>query len=357
MHVTTATKLPLLMACNGSRLMPPSVPQEYTDAAERTEGDAAHEVAKLLFEGAAVVAGQQMSNGVFVTDDMLRFVNEYLSALTCGQMEVETSFGCDEWRVNARADHVKYDALTNTLYIDDFKYGFRIVEVQFNWTLIAHAIGMCLMYNIRPQKIIFTIHQPRPHHWDGKARSWVIDYNFLMQLYASVSATMANPRDDLSAGPHCGGCYAIATCPAAAKSGYNAIDAIERAFSDEIANDDLGRELDLYKSAMTVIKNRYEALQELAQHRLQSGQIIDGKALEKVYGNRKFKSHVTPELARAITGVDCTTAPKLGTPAEVERRGVKKEILEMITERPLSGVRVISVDADRRARKLLQKEG
>jgi hypothetical protein len=352
MLVITATELPRVMQCNGSRLMPASLPPQATDPTDREEGNAAHWAAQRLFEGHDIVPGQFAPNGYAVTGEMLEHVGTYLSALNCGEMETETSFGTDVYRVNARCDHRKWDAPRSTLHIDDFKYGRRLVDPVNNWTLIAHAIGTCMFLQIRPERIVLTIHQPRPHHPDGHSRSWVITYTELMNLYSTLDATLRNPSDMLRTGSQCAKCHALATCPAAREAGMNAIDATCLAFNENLSNDIVSFELDTLRTAAATIKNRLTALEDLAQHRLRGGQIIDNYALDNQWGHRRWKPGLTAKAVSLVTGVD-VTKDELVTPAEAERRGVPAPVVKSLTERPMTGVKLIRQSADQRARKLL----
>lgn len=362
MFITDATHLPRLMQCFGSSQMPQVVPYAEDDTTSRDEGNAAHYMAQQVFNGVATIeqlTGHRAYNGVIMDAEMARHVTEYLSTLHCGQMEYVTSFGNDRWQINARTDHVAWRCHPNDQYqtpdeiiVDDFKYGRRLVEPEMNWTLIAHAIGYCLREQITPSTIRLRIYQPRRHHPDGPLREWLIDYLTLRSLYQQIDERLSAGDTTLRTGPNCVKCHAAATCPAWRESSMNAIDAASVLFNDELPAEALSRELDLLAHAETVITERHKALKELALHRSRNGEVIPMYAGETQYANRRFKFDAA--TIRAITGVE-PTEPKLVTPAELSRRGVADDILNLITERPTTGVKLIRSDPSKRAERLLKK--
>lgn len=353
MFITDATHLPRLMQCFGSSQMPQVVPDADDDTTARDEGNAAHYMAQQVFNGVATIeqlTGHRAYNGVVMDAEMARHVSEYLSALDCGQMEYVTSFGTDRWQVNARTDHVAVRG--DTLIVDDFKYGYRVVEPEMNWTLIAHAIGYCLREKITPSLIRLRIHQPRRYHPDGPLREWSCSYLQLRDFYAQIDRRLSEADSTLQTGPYCAKCHAAATCPAWREASMNAIDAASVLFNDELPAEALSRELDLLAHAETVITERHKALKELALHRSRNGEVIPMYAGETQYANRRFKFDAA--TIRAITGVE-PTEPKLVTPAELSRRGVSDDVLNLITERPTTGVKLIRSDPNKRAERLLKK--
>lgn len=359
MLTTNATNLPRLMNCNGSRNMPPSFPTIDIDPTARDEGNAAHWLAQQWFNQSIdpdLAVGQKAYNSVVITSEMIEHVSEYLKAINTGRMEVETSFGTDNWRVNARADHIHWQPeFVPTLTVDDFKYGWRLVEPFENWTLIAHAIGYCIFHQLVPDIIVLRIHQPRPHHPDGKLREWRLTYAELMQYYARINDTLTNPSDTLTTGlSWCAKCHALATCPAARSASMNAIDAASITFNDELPNDVIAYELDTLNTAESMITARRKALEELAAYRIRNGKVIDGYGVENQYANTRWKTGITPQALSMASKIDCIK-PGIITPAEFKRRGGSTSVYDALTERPLTGTKLVRASADKRARRLLGK--
>lgn len=361
MFTVTADELPRFMACNGSRFLPASLPAAVADTSARDEGIAAHFMAVAVFRNEFNIdelVDRKAPNGVYMTVEMVEFVQMYLDAIIhiergkiVSDAEIDTSFGNDAFRVNARADHIAYNAETNTLYGDDFKYGWRLVEPQDNWTLIAHAIGYCLTRQITPARIVLTIHQPRPYHPDGKSRSWEITYSDLLDRYAHITMTLTNPNDQLKTGSQCSKCHALATCPAAREANMNAIDASEMAYSDDLDNTALAFELNTLRIAQSSLNNRLDALEEMAKFRLKSGQILDGYGVENQLSNTDWKPGIDVAMMQMLTGKNLAR-PKLMTPGQAIKAGVPEDVIKPLTERRLTGVKLVRVDANKKAQKL-----
>lgn len=362
MLTVTATNLPRVMNCNGSAFMQ-SDPSGEKDTSARDEGNAAHYAASQIFNGVtpATLINQAAYNGYTMTASMIDHVSEYVSALDCGDMEIETTWRGAAFTINGRADHVHYNQFTGMLTIDDFKYGWRIVEPERHWTLISHAIGYCIRLGIRPTSVVFRIHQPRPLHQDGKLRTWVIDGPYLDVLRGEIETTLTYPNDQLVTDiDWCAKCHAHATCPAARKASMNGIDASSHVFNDTITNPELFVELDNLTIAYETIELRLNALKELAAHRVTLGQVIESQDRAFAYGsktsyaNRAWKAGVTPDMAHVITGYDLSERSMI-TPAAAERLGVDKTVVDTLTSRAVIGTKLTRIDVNKHAMKLLKR--
>lgn len=357
MLITNATNLHQEMNCEGSRDMPPSFPAVDFDPVARDEGNAAHWYAQQygLVPDLTALIGTKAYNGVIITAEMAEHVETYLTALDMGQMEVVTTFGTDRWKVNARADHIAWNG--HTLTVDDFKYGYRLVEPAENWTLIAHAIGYCLAQQIQPDEILLRIHQPRAYHRDGPLREWRLTYTELTQYYSRIDAALSNPSDTLTTGiSWCGTCHALATCPAARAARMNAIDAASITFTDKLPDDALSFELDVIATAKAHLDMQYDALKELATHRIKQGHIIPNYASEPTLTNTQWKPGVTLPMLNLLTKVDCSK-PATVTPAEVKRRGGDPTVIAALTHRITTGNKLVRIDANKRAERMFGKKG
>ncbi len=357
MLTITADELPRLMQCNGSRLMTPdNIAFGKLDTKIRDEGIAAHYAAVTIFENrntANNLVNTKAPNGIFITSEMIDYISDYTDVLinrgVTGNMEVETSWAS----VNGRADHISYNG--DTLWIDDFKFGYRIIEPENNWTLISHAIGYCEQWNIQPKNICLTIYQPRAPHWNGHNRSHWITFNQLINYQIKIMEVLSAPSDTLETGPACAKCYALSTCPAAHKAKLNAIEATELVFDDNLTDERLAYELDLFNLALSKIENGLAAREELAKHRIRNGNVVKNYSVRTGLTNRNWKNFVTSEILTALTGKELTQPAKLITPKEAERRGIPSETLTALTERLPTELKLVRVESDKQARKLLNK--
>lgn len=357
MTSTTATDLPRLMQCIGSRNMPQPVPDQRTPE-DRDEGNAAHWLAEQIFLHGANhqwEGVQCATNGYVITASMIDYVCEYVGALDMGEIEVDTSWSGAGFEVRGRADHVvyrqpdRYDSGVATLTIDDFKYGWGLVEPVENWTLISHAIGWCIRNNTRPDRIVLRIHQPRPQHPLGTLREWSCSYEELMGYYSRIEAQLSRQDDELVTGPACGKCPSRYDCRAFDAATYNALDVVQMPFDDTLPKDVITEQFALFERAAEIIKTAKEAREELITHRIKQGEVFEGYSLERRYGNRRWKSGLTGKGLSLATGKDLVK-DDIVTPAEAIRRGADEDAVNALCDKPLLAPKLKRIDADAKAR-------
>ena len=353
----TADNLPRVMQCTGSLFLDPvtlpDVPNE-----DRQKGIAADWLIEQVYKTGQppeTFIDRKAANGIFIDGDMVDYVADFLNARHDNdKIQVEGEIGDGStWRVGCRDDRERL--LVDHLYIDEFKYGFRIVEPTMNWTLLAHAFRY--VQNSRepyPKKFTFTIYQPRAFHPKGDVRSWSCSFDELQTYYAQVQERLSNPPNVLTTGPNCVNCPKMHGCPAASAAGMNAIDVSLSAYLDNISNKDLSLFLDTLEHGATMIKQLQKAYGGLAQHRLTAGEVVPNYSLERSLTNRKFHDFVTVDYVKALTGVD-VSKPTLPTPAEAERLGVNKEIMKTLAERHNSGMKLARIDDNDKANKIFNQ--
>lgn len=355
-----ATDLPRLIPCNGSRLMGASLPPVDATDATKDEGNAVHWLAAQWHCTVDAVPedfiGRQSPDGIFITSDMVDHLEDYFDMIAQGEVEVDTSHDGNGWNVRGRADAIKYEPAGGHLTVGELKYGWRIVEPEMNWTLISHVAGFIANNPDKPVHTIdMTIFQPRPHHPNGSVRSWRIGIGDFVELYNKMAATLQSPDDMLNTGEiQCHYCPALATCPAARKAKFNAIEASEKAFSDQIDNDNLSFQLDHLKRASAMLKDLEKAYGELALYRVKKGEVVPNYGTEAELTNRNWKENLTPEFVETLTG-KALTKKQLITPAQAEKAGVSKEVVAALTERHNKGVKLVRMDADAKAKKLFNQ--
>ena len=349
----TATELPKFMACNGfTRLggVEPFNPStEVTD-----EGNAAHWLCEQVYHGENPedLIGQKAFNGLFITEEMVENCREYINFIksTDCLVEKDTSYMGNNWEIRGRADCIaRIDE--QTVVIADLKYGWRIVEPEMNWTLISHAVDYRRYCGKKPIKFIFRIFQPRPFHPQGPIRDWIISGVELDKLEEQLVAVLENPSATVCSGSQCYKCKSLSQCPAAQIAAMNAIDVANMAFDSEMTDDKLAWMLDNLKRASEVIKQSYEAYQDLALHRLKAGNKIKSYNIQTALGNTTWNDDVTPELLEILTGVDCSVK-KLITPAQAKKAGVPEDLVAQFTHRPDNGFKLVKIDENKLGNKL-----
>lgn len=321
------------------------------------EGTAAGELLERVLLGHEIPA--QARNGVYFDDDM-KFYTKPIAEEIHGNRQSEVL--CEQpidWRTRSGIwIRGKYDisfVREGKLYVDDLKYGWGIVEVKDNWQLIGYAIGEVIRRNIAFEKIVLRIHQPRPHHEDGNTRSWEVTYGELLGLKEKIESRMeliASGDKTLQTGSSCKYCAAAGeACPAFNRLFYRALEVATEFTQDQIDESELARQLDHVNRAAEVIKIKTDSLNELAVSRIKAGKLVPGYATESRLGDRTWRSGISPETIKTLTGKDITERVML-SPAKAEKLGIPKDFVNQLVDRRFLGQRLVRKDAAKMAAKI-----
>lgn len=365
----TATELPRFMACNGSRLMG-KVAAFEPDTTVTDEGNAAHWLIEQVFRGhfsAEELIDRKAPNGVYITYEMVEHCERYLFDLSVSryqdptgfngcEIETDTSYSNSGWEIRGRADNVSW--LQTELTVRDFKYGWKIVEPENNWTLISHAIGFLsrnseLLQTVKT--IRFMIYQPRAYHPDGHVREWVISGEELWHHWQLLQNALSNPSDLCVTSDQCYKCPSFAKCKSATVATMNAIDVAYKAFESEPDNEQLQFLLDETNRAAEVLKQAVKAYEELALNRLKAGQSIPNYSAHSGKGNRRWNDGITVDFVKLLTGVD-VSEPTLKSPAQAKKAGLSEEVIASLTDRPTTGFKLVRVDGSKKAENLFGRK-
>lgn len=353
----TATELPRVLTCNGSRLLTVKTPSANAENPVKDEGNAADWLIKEVSLGnrtAEEYVDRKAENGVYITSEMVDHLGDYFEWVkTGGEIERDCSYHGDTWRVNGRADHVKYDP--NTLYISDFKYGWKPVEVFENWTLISHAVGWVMENGVAPENIEFRIYQPRPYHPDGKIRKWNITYDQFYTYWSKLIGILNNLNDTLTTSKHCYKCVKAPTCPAHQLATMNAIDVSTKAFDNEPNNEELEFLINETSNAIDILTTAKNAYEDLALGRLKRGSHFKNYSIQTDYGRETWNEGLTPEIVEMFTGVN-VSKKALKTPKQVIALGVPEEMIKTLIYTPNKGIKLVKRSSSDYAAKLLNRK-
>jgi hypothetical protein len=351
------------MNCKGFAQMTELPPNETNAAAE--EGTAAGELLQAMIEQRTLkpnVTGVA-KNGVRFDSDMYFHLTPIAQGILSNNVTVNCEMRVD-WMahptINIRGQFDIAYVKGDTLYIEDLKYGWKIVDVYENWQLIGYAIGTLMQLPERPKQIQFTIHQPRPHHEDGNSRSWLISIDELTDYYMRISETMmaiAQGSRELVTGKHCKYCPAAANrCPAISRSLYSGISEVMYGFKqDDLTESEIADQLRLLEEVANVVKIKQDSLSDLACMHLKAGKLIPGYGLEERFGDRSWKSDVTPEAIEVLTGLRIVEQTIM-SPAKAEKLGVDKKLVKDLVERKFLGLKAKKVNFEKDAEKIFGKK-
>ena len=344
-NILRASKLARIMSCVGSIQF--QLPPEETNEAAK-QGTACAEYLERLIKGQPI--GTHASNGVPFDQDMAFYshaIFEDIKTRASGPIQSELKVAFDTTagvRIQGSFD-VSYVDAEGRLHVEDLKYGWRIVEPEMNWQLIAYAIGASQGHMFR--EIVLTIQQPRPHHEKGSRRSWTITGAELAKYRAQiedVADRLMQGDKTLQTGEHCRYCRAAPVCPAFNRSFYAGVEYAHEFVQDEISDEQLAQQMDFVQRVADIIKIKQDSLRELTIHRLKEGRLIPNYGIEPKYGDRVWKPSVTPMALEMMTGKKVTET-RLLSPAKIEKLGVSRELVAALVERPFTGQNLVKRDS------------
>jgi len=245
------------------------------------------------------------------------------------------------------------------LFVIDFKFGYRVVEVEENEQLSIYAIAaMDTLKCDAFDRVTLVIVQPRARHIDGPVRTWETTPKELRRLAAELKKAVAetrNPSAKYESGPWCRWCDGKAHCP----ENFKGVQEVTKAdfsgmTSPTVAKslppvaglsfEQITKALDWEES----IEAFFSAARARINAELEAGREVPGwKLVEGREGNRVYTSEeaVTEEFG-GLLGDKIYAPKKLITPAKLEKI-VGKGKLDHLTTRP-PGAKKLVRDMDPR---------
>lgn len=335
---------------------------------ESPEGDAAREgtaaawVAETVLNGNAISArdleGETHPNGWLITPDMVDHVQGYVDMVKSrgGVISAETFVRLNEF-IAGTLD-CSASVMDGTLYIDDLKYGYGVVEPYRNTQLGIYGAARLRDFN-NVERVQLGIYQPRAVHHQGIYRTWTITPDELVQ-FAQWICERGNAAQDLNSvatpGDHCKYCPARSTCEALAHSCYAAFNVVESANQFGLSGDSLAGELDFLERLSNIVEARKNAIEAEAEAKIRDGKFIPGWHLKDRLGRRRIKGNVKPETIRALTGVDPNKSVAR-SPKELEQAGASVETIKLLSETPVIGWKLERLPHDFFAKQFNETKG
>jgi len=364
--------------CSASAWMESQFP-DLSDAVAAREGEAAHWVMlhRLTMPAAQYLAvGSTAPNGVEVTQAMVDGV-EMLAR------DIESRLG-PEWRslivvekpVSIPRVHPQnwgtpdvraYVRLPNgriCVYIWDFKFGFKRVEVFENDQLVDYAAG-CLTevnqiggaaHRETNVDVVLVVVQPRAYHGDGPVRDWrttavaLREQIHVLNMAADEAtgvAPVCRPQPEA-----CENCRARSGCDALQEAVYRGMEIARTPVPRELSDAALGLELATFVDVEALIKARVSGLEELVKARLSQGKSIPHWA----YGPGQGSTHWTKPAAEVIAlgktlGFDLAKPADVITPLQARDRGLPLDYVKPYFQ-TVSGAVKLQRSTDATARKV-----
>jgi hypothetical protein len=328
-------------------------PAYDTDDARR-EGICAHWAGELLLRGEVEqpreLVGLQHANGWIIDEPMAFHAMDYRDYVarfgphTAVEKHIDL-FGL----IRGRLDTV---SSRGVIRIFDFKYGYRLVEVRQNFTMLCY--GLYAWAESRASlPIEMHIFQPRPHHPDGHARAWRIEAEEVSDWWDWLRDRAADcfaPHTPGIVGKHCLDCPAAGSCHALTANVYGAYETVVSDRMSEYTPTELAAFLTFLDMAEKLVDAKRKAMRAEAEARISRGTFIPGWLMDQRTGNREWT--VTPDQRRRATGVDPMKQVEK-SPAELEREGVPKDVVNQMSKTKKLG-RKLSNDPQSAARRMFK---
>lgn len=350
------------MACPGSRQLEAKYPQEETEEAK--EGHAAHWLAAqaLTF---AEIPDRIAPNGVEITEEMIDGADLYqetvmrvCSSLALLHVEEKVHINIIHAGCWGTPDSWYYNPDNRKLYIFDYKFGYRFVEVYENWQLLEYAAGVAdhLRFS-QIDEIVLTIVQPRSFHPQGAVRSWALSFNELVEYIGRLrtseeasfhSSAQCNPT------PECRDCTARFACPALQNAALAAVEKSYLNIPHELTPVMVGNELRMLKNAHALLEARITGLEEQALHLLKAGERLPFFHLEPSLGRTRWTvpAEQIIEMAKLLD-VDIAKPAEALTPKQAVNAGLPQELADAYSTTPFGGMKLAPNDLNK-TRKLFK---
>jgi hypothetical protein len=326
---------------------PDAIVDNDQDAAE--EGTAAAWAVEVVINGDATcmedMVGKVHPNGVEIDEDMARHLNDYVTIAASrinprAEVYREVAIGND-WYVAGTLDLEGWSS-PEDYHIDDLKYGYRVIEPTSRQ--VWSYAGLAYIAGIRAPRWHLGIYQPRAVHHLGQHRIMTVTLDQVRQ-YAEqmvlVGQAIAGGEDTAVPGENCLHCLGGAKCVALTNTIYAMWTPIRSRAILDPSDQQIADELQMLQQMKSMVDARQVAVETEATDRSRRGRMIPGWAMMPRPGQRKFK--YDGEVVKVMTGVD-PYVTKVCTPAELERRGASKTVVNALSTTPVVGYKLAPYD-------------
>jgi hypothetical protein len=355
------------MKCPGSVKLSRLVPNQSSEFAE--EGTRAHELAEKILtnyneEGSTFQVGEDVD----MFDNVMEYVNTILGELNRCQLKqaskiellIEKTITLEaiDNRLFGTVDAMFYCAAESTLYVFDLKYGAGVeVDVEENPQLMYYALAgwsTCFANTVK-----LTIVQPRVDNSRKSITYTALEMDkFADQLTKAIDHVDEDPERYIPGPKQCRWCNASAVCPAQARA-FGAITNIEP--KAVLGQDALPLPATLTNSQAGIIfansPQLKKWLDDVSAHVrnlcLNGEDIQDAKIVEQSK-NRVYKNPKDAEAAVRKAGhlVKDIMVSKLKSPAQLQKAGVTRKLIDSLTITPKGAMVVVPITDKRPAVKL-----
>lgn len=371
--------------CTGSVEMQTLYPSTDESDSQR-EGKAVHHIIELMLRtlrddvktpNIKDYIGFETPEGIIIDNNMAQAALDYVTDIftycssTQGLQLLNIEDDLDlshlgENMYNGRPDVYIYNELRREIFISDFKYGHKIVDVFDNYQLICYASGILEKFKINGHDdqqitICFRIFQPRAPHPDGPSREWVCkasDIRGHINKLKTASDESHGGDAKCRSGDWCSDCTGRLHCETFTRNLYAAMDYINEPVPFELSNAGLSTEYLLIERVEKLLKARKTALETQCTSKMNNGEILPGLSVQQGYGHEKWRTNVPLDeiiLMADLMNVDINKPREIDTPAQVRQKGIDPEVIAMYSFRPKTKSKIIKDDGTK-ARQVFRRQ-
>lgn len=317
---------------------------------EELEGQAAHEVILKMQQGEVVNEGDETTVGVRVTEEMIDGGMLWIrSIMPLGVAEqpvrVSRIHPVHCW---GTPDYYSYGQTTKTIYLPDYKFGHRFVEVFNNWQIVGYVAGVLEKLGLDDQEttVIGSIIQPRGYHPEGPVRMWKFtasDIRAHINIAMQAAQEALGPNPKTQAGNHCRDCPARHQCPTLQAAGADGITFTGSSEPSKLTGATLALELFLLKRAEKLMEARITGLEEQAKALLSKGLPLPGIYMQRTAGRLAWNPDVTIDELRMLgelCKLDIIKPPKAITPKQLVDLGIDEAVISEYATRSNGGFKL-----------------
>lgn len=363
-------------ACPGSIVLCLDEPDLDTESSR--EGTAAHWVVEEMFKsfmlrvdndgteaGKRLIGVAHPQNGVIITEEMYEHALGFYNTVT--PIVKDKKFLFIEFRVHAPSIHEQafgtldlsyYAREKNLIHLWDYKYGHKSVKAVNNRQLVGYAQALCETWKMEDTnpRLSLNIYQPRCYYDGlGPVRNWLTtldDIRGLVNGLRHAANVYEAGTAQVVSGEWCYECPARHKCPALTHASANAIDYSTQPVPVDMSNDVLAYELELTEAAFDRLKQRKDAIEAQAIHRITHGDLIPGRRMQDTFSNYKWNKPADEMIPIIkLFGVDPSKPVDIKTPTQVlgmlKKKGVDAAVIAPYYGKSRSGAVMVKDDGER----------
>lgn len=338
--------------------MPGFTPPGIAQSDDAQEGTAAHWLASQILTGQCADPSEWVDrkapNGVYIDADMVDSVTYYTDQIATRPKArwIETTMSItvfNELTIVARPDVISDDEKDRNrrVYIDEFKYGWRLVEPEMNWSMIAQATAFSATRSFDLDTWFeFRVHQPRPYHPSGKTRSWIISAAHFTDLRNHLFTQLLTVIDELNTGPHCYKCPARSNCPALRDAVMQSFDVVETIKPDKLDDVELSYMMDALTKFEHLLKDYKDAIAERITHEINNGKIIRNYRIARRDGSLDWLPGIDAATLRLLAPPDKAVSKEKPITPKQAMKFMPEMLVNSLSERKPGGSSLVRSDTN-----------